>query len=90
MAAARYQYFPSYQELAQSHGFAVTSMEDRLVSSIPTGSVAHLVNFFFGLLHGELDQEAIENCKEKYDSDLHKEAEHHQTEKILHVILTKP
>ena len=84
-----------YQELAVSHGFAVTSMEDRLLSSIPTGSVAHLVNFFFGLLHGELDQEAIskeaiENCKEKYDGDLRKEAEHCQTEKILHVILTKP
>ena len=65
-----------------SHGFAVTSMEEKLVSSIPTGSIAHLLNFFFGLLHGELDQEtiskkAIENCKEKYDSDLHKEMEHH-------------
>lgn len=84
-----------YQELAVSHGFAVTSMEDRLLSSIPTESVAHLVNFFFGLLHGELDQEAIskeaiENCKEKYDSDLRKEAEHHQTLKTLYVILTKP
>ena len=84
-----------YQELAVSHGFAVTSMEEKLVSSIPTGSIAHLVNFFFGLLHGELDQETIskkatENCKEKYDSDLHKEMEHRQTEKILHAILTKP
>ena len=84
-----------YQELAVSHGFVVTSMEDKDVSSIPTGSVDDLIAFFFGLLHGELDQEAlseqaIKYCRDKYEDDLRREAELRQTEKILHVVLTKP
>ena len=84
-----------YQELAVSNGFVVTSMEDKDVSSLPIGSVDVLIAFFFGLLHGELDREAIgeqtiKDCKEKYDDDLREEAERHQTTRVLHVVLTKP
>ena len=40
------------------------------------GSVNDLISFLFGLLHGELDQEAIseetiENCRDKYDNNLY-------------------
>ena len=84
-----------YQELAMSHGFIVTSMEDKDVPGFHIESVSDLVEFFFGLLHGELDQAAIDKqaqqtCREKYDDDLLREAELYPTTKILHVVLTKP
>ena len=84
-----------YQELAVSHGFVVTSLEDKDVSGFPTESVDVLIAFFFGLMHGELDREAIgeqtiKDCREKYDDDLRREAELHQTARVLHVVLTKP
>ena len=83
-----------YQELAVSHGFAVTSMEDKDVSGYDTASVDELVGFFFGLMQGELDQTAIaehtlQACREKYDGDLRREAELHLTTRVLHVVLTK-
>ena len=86
-----------YQELAVSHGFVVTSVEDKDVSGFRTESVDILIAFFglIDLMHGQLDQEAIskqtiKDCREKYDDDLRKEAELHQTTRVLHVVLTKP
>ena len=84
-----------YQELAVSHGFEVKSLEDKDVSGFPTESVDILIAFFFGVMHGELDQKAIgeqtiNDCREKYDDNLRKEAELHQTTRMLHVVLTKP
>ena len=86
-----------YQELASSHGFDVTCMEvkDRPHVLGLTWSVNNLVEYFFGLLHGELDREAIneealQSCKDKYEDDLLREAKFHQTVKMLHVVMTKP
>ena len=83
-----------YQELAVSHGFAVTSMEDKDVSGYDTASVDELVEFFFGMMQGELDQTTIaehtlQACREKYDADLRREAELHLKTRVLHVVLTK-
>ena len=84
-----------YQELAVFHGFVVTSMEDKDVPGFPIESVNDLIEFFFGLLHGEFDREAIgkealQACREKYDAELLKEAELCPTARMLHVVLTKP
>ena len=84
-----------YQELALSHGFTITNMEDKDVPGFLTGSVDNLIEFFFGLLHGELDHDAIteqalQSCKDKYEDDLQRQAKRHQTVKMLHVVLTKP
>ena len=84
-----------YQDLAVSHGFVVTSMEDKDVPGFHIENVSDLIEFFFGLLHGELDREAIgeqiiKDCKEKYDEDLRREAKLHQTTRVLHVVVTKP
>ena len=84
-----------YQELASSHGFDVTCMEDKDVPGYLTGTVNNLIEFFFALLHGELDREAIsegalKSCKDKYEDDLLREAKFHQTVKLLHVVMTKP
>ena len=85
-----------FQELAESHGFVVTYMEDKDVPGYYIGSVNDLIGFLFGLLHGELDREAIseetiQNCRSKYDNDLYCEAEAHlKTRKLLHAVLTKP
>ena len=82
------------KELAASHGFVVASMEDKDVLGYDTGSVDDIVEFFFGMMQGELDQAAItektlQACREKYDGDLHREAELHLKTKVLHVVLTK-
>ena len=84
-----------YQKLAESHGFAVTSMEDKDVPGLCVDSVDVLIAFFVGLMRGELDLEAIgeqniKNCREKYNDDLCREAEHLQATLVLHVVLTKP
>ena len=84
-----------YQELATSHGFHVTSMGDKDVPNINIGSVNGIIDFLFGLLHGELDQETVseqvvKSCKDKYEDDLHSEANLYPTVKMLHVVLTKP
>ena len=84
-----------YQKLAESHGFAVTSMEDKDVPGLCVDSVDVLIAFFVGLMRGELDLEAIgeqniKNCREKYNDDLCREAEHLQATPVLHVVLTKP
>ena len=84
-----------YQELAMSHGFIVTSMEDKDVSGICAKSVDDLIAFFFGVMHGELDRDAIseqtiKNCREEYDNDLYQEAELHLTNRVLHAVLAKP
>ena len=84
-----------YQELAVSHGFVVTSMEDKDVPGFHIESVTDLIEFIFGLLHGEFDREAIgkealQACREKYDAELLKEAELYPTARMLHVVLTKP
>ena len=84
-----------YQELAMSHGFNVTFMEDKDVPNINIGSVDGIIDFLFGLLHGELDREAIseqviKSCRDKYEDDLRSEAKIYQTVKMLHVVLTKP
>ena len=85
-----------FQELAESHGFVVTYMEDKDVPGYYIGSVNDLIGFLFGLLHGELDREAIseetiQNCRNKYENDLYREAEAHlKTRNLLHVVLTKP
>ena len=83
-----------YQELAAPHGFKVTSLEDKDVSGFRTESVDILIAFFFGVMHGELDREAIgeqtiNEFRKKYDN-LRREAELHQTARMLHVVLTKP
>ena len=44
-----------YQELAESHGFAVTSMEDKDLPGLRAESIDVLIAFFVGLMHGELD-----------------------------------
>ena len=85
-----------YQELAVSHGFVVTSMEDKEVPGIHIESVNDLIEFFFGLMHGELDRTAINKhvlqvCREKYEDSLRREAELYlKVMKVLHVVLTKP
>ena len=84
-----------YQELAESRGFVVASMEDKDVPGFCTESVDDVIAFLFGLMHGELDRDAIgeqtiKNCKEKYDEDLYREAERHLKFRVLHVVLTKP
>ena len=84
-----------YQELATSHGFLFTSMEDKDVPNINIGSVNGIIDFLFGLLHGELDQETIseqvvKSCKDKYEDDLHTKANLYPTVKMLHVVMTKP
>ena len=78
-----------------SHGFAVTSMEDKDLPGLRVESIDVLIAFFVGLMHGELDLEAIgkqniKNCREKYNDDLCREAEHLQTTPELHLVLTKP
>ena len=85
-----------YQELAVSHGFVITSMEDKEIPGVYIDSVNALVEFFFGLVHGELDrsaitEQALQACKEKYDDVLCSEAELHlKVIKVLHAVLTKP
>ena len=79
-----------------SHGFAVTSMEDKDVPGIHIETVNDLVDFFFGLLHGELDRttirtHALQMCRNKYEDNLRRQAEQYlKVMKVLHVILTKP
>ena len=85
-----------FQDLAVSHGFVVTSMEDKDVPGIHIETVNDLVQFFFGLLQGELDRTAIDEhtiqvCREKYENNLRREAELYlKVMKVLHVVLTKP
>ena len=83
------------QELATSHGYVVTSLEDKDVSGYDTGSVDDVIEFFFGMMHGELDRAAVsehtvQTCREKYDDDLRREAALHLKTRVLHVVLTKP
>ena len=85
-----------YQELAVSHGFVVTSMDEKEVPGIHIQSVHDLIEFFFGLLQGELNQTAINKhvlqvCREKYEDTLRREVELYlNVMKVLHVVLTKP
>ena len=85
-----------YQELAVSHGLIVTSMDEKEVPGIHIESVNDLIEFFFGLMHGELDRAAINDhglqvCREKYEDSLRREAELYlKVMKVLHVVLTKP
>ena len=85
-----------YQELAVSHGFVIASMEDREIPGVYIDSVNALIEFFFGLVHGELDrtaitEQALQSCRERYEEVLRSEAELHlKVMKVLHVVLTKP
>ena len=87
------------------HGFVVTSadvttnpwhVEDKEVPVIHIQSVNDLIEFFFGLMHGELDRAAINKhvlqvCREKYEDTLRREVELYlKVMKVLHVVLTKP
>ena len=83
-----------YREIASSHGLTVTSMEERKVPNYLTGTVDNLLDFFFGLLQGQLDREAVteealQSCRDKYEEDMRKELELHQTLKLLLVVMTK-
>ena len=87
-----------YQELAASHGFDVMSMEEKEEPGIQVENVNDLVEFFFGLLQGELDrgsisEQALKACRDncKYDDVLRSEAELHlKVMKLLYIIMTKP
>ena len=58
--------------------------------------VNDLVQFVFGALQGELNQDSITKedlqvCRDKYEDELIKEAEVHiSTRKVLYVVLSKP
>ena len=87
--------FGQYEELALSHGFVVMSMEIKEVPGLRTPSVDDLIAFFFGMMQGEMDQDAIskqtvKKCKEKYDEDLYKEAVLPPKKRMLQVVLSKP
>ena len=82
-----------YRELAVSHGFVVTSIEAKDLPVYPIAGVNDVIDFFFGLLQGELDRagiskQALQACRDKYDDALRCVAELRL--KILHVVLTKP
>lgn len=85
-----------YRELALSHGFDVVSMEDKDVPGVHLENVDDLIEFFFGLLQGELDRTAISEralqvCREKYDDVVRSKAELYlKVMKELQVVITKP
>ena len=89
--ASRFQWQSGYeflQQLSPARGSTVLDL------GCGTGCLADIVEFFFGMMQGEKDQAAItektvQACREKYDDDLHREAELHLKTRVLHVVLTK-
>ena len=85
-----------YEELAVSCGFEVTSMEDRDVAGVHVENVSDLIEFFFGLLQGDLDRTTISKqdlqvCSDKYNDIVRSEADCYlKVMKVLHVVFTKP
>ena len=82
-----------YRELAVSCGFHITSMEVKDMFVCTINGVDDVLDFFFGLLQGDLDrtaisEQALQACRDKYEDALRCVAELRR--KILHVVLTKP
>ena len=82
-----------YRELAVSYGFLVTSMEVKDMLAYTINGVDDVLDFFFGLLQGDLDraaisEQALQACKDKYEDALCSVAELRL--EILHVVLNKP
>ena len=80
-----------YCNLAASIGFEVSSTEVKEELWTFEG-VNAVIDYYFGLLQGDLDRASInpqtlEHCRDKYEEDLRTRAD---PQDMLHVVLVKP